>query len=482
MGFVPHMFFPIMILMFSSFQTAHILVLVDGSLISAEYFNGERRENHVEKVSGGDEREEKDALILEKVRFLLGIKSFLAQTPSNGENEGPAPAPSPTIESPAPAPVQPVQVHPGRSSHRPNPVPPPPKNRKEESHRNARFKRIVVAVSVSAAATLSLFSIGLIWVCRKVKRERKISSATTVSVYGGSERGNGSMKKVSSDPGLEPFYLDSITAALEPPQAFPFKQNPEAVKISFSNENISGSNNKGEGEGSEKGTVRSKPGDCCCSVGGEIVSVHDSGESTKTESDECKKIEVEADSSDDDESFHSPNLRLSNASAGSLGDTTDFFSPQWSNVSHPSPPPPPPPMPTSNSQIFPIHSSSCSTASVSRAISSSTLLTSSVRRSSDSSSSGSSQTPKREFPPPPPNPPKPFVGIPPPPCPPPFLKGNGNDSLKTPPPVPSQQFHFMPLGKDGVPLPKLKPLHWDKVRASPDQSMVWDKLRSSSFE
>jgi hypothetical protein len=28
----------------------------------------------------------------------------------------------------------------------------------------------------------------------------------------------------------------------------------------------------------------------------------------------------------------------------------------------------------------------------------------------------------------------------------------------------------------------LKPLHWDKVRAAPDQSMVWDKIRSSSFE
>ncbi|KAJ0800654.1 putative formin, FH2 domain-containing protein [Helianthus annuus] len=38
------------------------------------------------------------------------------------------------------------------------------------------------------------------------------------------------------------------------------------------------------------------------------------------------------------------------------------------------------------------------------------------------------------------------------------------------------------IGKDGTPLPKLKPLHWDKVRAASDRSMVWDKLRSSSFE
>ncbi|KAI9176560.1 hypothetical protein LWI28_004283 [Acer negundo] len=30
--------------------------------------------------------------------------------------------------------------------------------------------------------------------------------------------------------------------------------------------------------------------------------------------------------------------------------------------------------------------------------------------------------------------------------------------------------------------PKLKPLHWDKVRASSDREMVWDHLRSSSFK
>ncbi|GJV55984.1 formin-like protein 11 [Tanacetum coccineum] len=60
------------------------------------------------------------------------------------------------------------------------------------------------------------------------------------------------------------------------------------------------------------------------------------------------------------------------------------------------------------------------------------------------------------------------------PPPPPFTKGN-----PPPPPPPSQS---TPVGKDGSPLPKLKPLHWDKVRAAPDRSMVWDKLRTSSFE
>jgi hypothetical protein len=35
---------------------------------------------------------------------------------------------------------------------------------------------------------------------------------------------------------------------------------------------------------------------------------------------------------------------------------------------------------------------------------------------------------------------------------------------------------------NGEPRPKLKPLHWDKVRASSDRVMVWDQLKSSSFQ
>ncbi|GLU17914.1 hypothetical protein SLE2022_342610 [Rubroshorea leprosula] len=32
------------------------------------------------------------------------------------------------------------------------------------------------------------------------------------------------------------------------------------------------------------------------------------------------------------------------------------------------------------------------------------------------------------------------------------------------------------------PKPKLKPLHWDKVRASSDRAMVWDQIKTSSFQ
>lgn len=43
-----------------------------------------------------------------------------------------------------------------------------------------------------------------------------------------------------------------------------------------------------------------------------------------------------------------------------------------------------------------------------------------------------------------------------------------------------EQFNI--VRRDGDPLPKLKPLYWDKVRAPPDRPMVWNRLRSGSFE
>ncbi|XP_059305075.1 formin-like protein 1 [Lycium ferocissimum] len=38
------------------------------------------------------------------------------------------------------------------------------------------------------------------------------------------------------------------------------------------------------------------------------------------------------------------------------------------------------------------------------------------------------------------------------------------------------------LSSEETPKPKLKTLHWDKVRASSDREMVWDQLKSSSFK
>jgi hypothetical protein len=75
--------------------------------------------------------------------------------------------------------------------------------------------------------------------------------------------------------------------------------------------------------------------------------------------------------------------------------------------------------------------------------------------------------------------PKPPPPPPPPPNKPPqSLKGQNYGQPPLPPPLPLS----VQVGKDGLPLPRLKPLHWDKVRAAPNRSMVWNDIQSSSFE
>ncbi|KAK1607781.1 hypothetical protein QYE76_031454 [Lolium multiflorum] len=73
------------------------------------------------------------------------------------------------------------------------------------------------------------------------------------------------------------------------------------------------------------------------------------------------------------------------------------------------------------------------------------------------------------------------ISPPPPPPPkrsPPSLAWKSSGQPPLPPALPLQ----IHVGKDGSPLPKLKPLHWDKVRAAPNRSMVWNDIRSNSFE
>ncbi|KAL9273688.1 Formin-like protein, partial [Drosera capensis] len=89
-------------------------------------------------------------------------------------------------------------------------------------------------------------------------------------------------------------------------------------------------------------------------------------------------------------------------------------------------------------------------------------------------------------PPPPPRPP---------PMPPPMMKKSLSpiSALRPPPPIraiaeatvdlePVRIGDEMRDVSEETPRPKLKPLHWDKVRASSGREMVWDQLRSSSFK
>ncbi|XP_057778158.1 formin-like protein 11 [Salvia miltiorrhiza] len=425
-----HMILIIIVFFLISFHT----------LISIDYTNHGARKSFVNHHS-------KRVFLFEKFRVLLGLK------PRNGDlshfSASPAPAPGPGI-APAPSPAARRRPHtPLRHRH---PLPQAHKVRKEEER--GRGKRVMTAVLASVGVTSALCAAAMLVGCRKLKKRRRKQRRRGLSKFVSSQS---SVKKVTSDPGPDLFYLNSLESALEPDKCC-LKLNSAAATI------CSGENAFDERE--------VKPADSVGESGrfssfGEITTVHEISECVDGSSSSCgeriipeeihkfedkiicgeaNSFTADNDDDDDDESFHSfcdSQTRLSNASASTVGENMsheevkETHSSTSTAASKIPPPPPPPPPPAS------------------KTLSSSTLL---------------SRLPAPSSAPPPPPPPPP--GVPPPPCPPPLSNGNG----KAPPPPPP------PLGKDGSPLPKLKPLHWDKVRAAPNRSTVWDKMRSSSFE
>ncbi|KAI5069394.1 hypothetical protein GOP47_0015695 [Adiantum capillus-veneris] len=85
-------------------------------------------------------------------------------------------------------------------------------------------------------------------------------------------------------------------------------------------------------------------------------------------------------------------------------------------------------------------------------------------------------------PPRPPPVPSPLMAPKGPPPPPPAPKGPPPSPPifdGTRPPLPPKPQERSPDEDEGI--PKLKPLHWDKVSADPSRSMVWDRLKAGSF-
>lgn len=337
MGNVCHIF--LIIFLITSFISAHNL-----NVHGQE--NGGRGEKHIYKVSGEDEREEKQALILEKVRVLLGIKNFNTKRPHEVEfNYGsPSPSPSPsTILAPAPAPAPAVRIRKHARWHHHTPAFAPP--RKVERGNGGR-RRVLVAVLVSAGVTLVLLGIGLIWGCKKFKKQRRSSSKSTMPMLQCTSRSKrvssqNFVKKVTSDPGPDLFYLDSITA-LEP---------------HFENLNTTPNQNRTYSKSNEvvepeKISIISESDNVSNTHEGEIVCVNETLESVEHEDVGCSFEEVvitEETNSSDDESFHSlcnshsSDPRLSDASACStLSDTSEINSSTPSRlISDVSLPPPP---------------------------------------------------------------------------------------------------------------------------------------------
>lgn len=538
-----------------SFQSCcpHILVNAHGyALDGSGYFkvhglgleqtfveeNGDFDQKQVEKVSGDDQNEQKEALILQKFRALLGLKRFSrAKDGSHSSSPlptievetpalAPAPAPAPVpLPSPAPVlhpPLFPIHKHSHRSPSRPSSPPPHHMIHKAQTDKG-RVERVLVPVLFSAGAFFVVCVLGLICACGKIKKHRQ-KSERTMWVKKGKSKARSKLNANSLNPAKDHFYLNSSAVDLEQ-QSSCVKQSGEAVNMStnHNSENQQELDNKSESENASSSSTR------------EIMSVHDDAELVRYESDAGessgdKIIPIECHSSED-ESFHSfgdsnsSNPRFSNASAASLNDAAGNFPlnvpshlPSSTNLTTlpsvpdqnevlqspckavqeekliipsssdcrgkfvlpplpPPTPPPPPPPPPPRVIASPAFSSSSSPAFPVRASSSSPLPKLSPSKdlyiSSESKQNLQVDLLATQTLPP---------GVPPPPCPPPFMKTNDSISAKGPPPPPCQLPLYTPLGKDGAPLPKLKPLHWDKVRAAPDRSMVWDKLRSSSFE
>lgn len=96
---------------------------------------------------------------------------------------------------------------------------------------------------------------------------------------------------------------------------------------------------------------------------------------------------------------------------------------------------------------------------------------------------GGTPAPGPPPPPPPPVPPGTRAGVHPPPPPPP--KG-GVAPPRPPPPIglkkSPQNAAAGPEVEAQAPKTKLKPFFWDKVQANPDHSMVWNQIKSGSFQ
>ncbi|KAL8048966.1 hypothetical protein ABFX02_07G102300 [Erythranthe guttata] len=165
---------------------------------------------------------------------------------------------------------------------------------------------------------------------------------------------------------------------------------------------------------------------------------------------------------------NSPSLILNSGSPQSI----QSKSPD-SLVNFPTAPPPrfiPPPPPREPPRAFSVFSPSSTDGASTRDCS---------PRASDFSGIGKAAPP----PPPPPPPSARFWEYAPPTGPPELVAPSSRKAVQN---VNGEKgsFGISPeiLKNEEIMKPKLKPLHWDKVRACSDRAMVWDQLKSSSFQ
>lgn len=492
MGFMPRCLFLLLLIFFISVSVFYSMQhqFDDGDTLQSsspeiDLGDGTRNESgkEIEKVSGEDEIDGLKSLLVEKVRLLLGLeKREVGRRLPNEDlpTISPSPSPSHFVESPPPATIAPVPPHKPLRSPIPHRTSSPPATETEYSSEKSknRMRTLVVALVSSLGGSVVIACLICVLVCkfRRNPRSRRIKTAHPCN----------QLNKVSFDPGPDLFCLDSSWPVAE---TLTWAKPP------------SGSINMVCSQESQPPTEQHN--------GGEVQQIESSNLVLVVE----EGVQPVEPLSSDDESFHS--LCCSTPSSGRHSNVSDTFLSNASEISSPS-------HHTSDVSATFDHTCGVSTDNSSPPIVTSCLSRGeeskvgakpatpsqpspspsqvSIAASSEMVASSPSKLPPTPPPPPPtppPAPPRPVrsASIPPPP-PPPIRQGTpfppppppppsrvgGSISHCPPPPPPCQPPQATPVGKDGAPLPKLKPLHWDKVRATSDRSMVWDKLRSSSFE
>ncbi|KAL5155984.1 Formin-like protein 11 [Glycine soja] len=407
---------------------AHSMIFIITILIFLTLQNAAGNENQIEKISGMDENDNKQTPIVENFRLLLGLNMFNTRRPcykvanSDFESLSPSLSPNTEAEAPVPAPelhVQPHSYHPHRNM---------PLHKILQKDRGRAKRTTLVAVVVPGGVATLICALGCVCVCKKFRNQKRKPNRT-MPLFSKNERTGGTSTYQNPSSNV------SLNSA------------PDLIYLTCLKQTCGTQNSSTSSHCSQQRTIYEKKVlhreeydkvSTSSSSTKEILSVHEDLEydgGGKASSGEKTVLQGCHSLSSDSESFHS---------------------------------------------CFDTHSSISETETLSlsprNSISSTNQFPCSPQNSTTKVKPNQSQSPcipkqeeqkKLETCQP---------SIPPPPCPPPFLKGNINSAIKTPPSP-------LPQGKGGSsPLPKLKPLHWDKVRATPDRTMVWDKLRTSSFE
>ncbi|KAL3511229.1 hypothetical protein ACH5RR_030630 [Cinchona calisaya] len=397
--------------------------------------------------------------------FLLVIissipqSSYQSNSPQNIETFYPFPLTPP----PAPPPSNPPNNQP--VSPPTSPVSPPPPPVIPESSPSTSKKKVGAAVGITAASTLILSGL-LFFLFHRYSKKRKRDGALPTNPYAASSpvlpqnqfmRFNGNLKGVIVDEdGLDVIYWRKLEGDQGGKKGFE-KQVHQNLKL--------------EGKVEEKKVIISNGDDHKKYEPPSPEFPLLRGKSSTSQSpfwndNTADAIQTTASKPHGGVSFKAVGNQDSSIQLGSYSPQLKP-APTSAPTPAPAPPPPPPPPPPAAAVAAPPPPPPPPPAAAAVAASAVSFAAGAVPKGKGPL-----------LPPPPPIPPRKGPAPPPPPLP----KASSYGSSSKPPPIPKELASNDSKRKEGDGQVKLKPLHWDKVNANVDHSMVWDKIDGGSFK